>query len=386
MTNDIKLLEIMEKTITTLKNNKDTVIEIINDLQADYDEKQKELKEIKDKLPGIMLECVRLRKLDKQMRQDLIIASNDFSAKGHQNLRRVFEKANTVHTQMFKTEDMEQSYINRRDQLEIQLKKAKLNIEQAESMAHQLITSLSYLQAGINNLNSRLNPKFPGDSDSVYAASLAAFKCIEDEKSRIARDLHDGPMQRIASVQMRIDFCKTAIELDLKKGLLLLENLKQDLSSTLSEVRAILFDLNPAPLDKLGLKACIEHMLCNITDKMQIKLGFTYNLEHLSLDLSIQNTIYRIIQELLNNIRKHAKASAITIQLTAVSDFIQITVEDNGIGFSVPEDFELFRTQNKSYGLSNIYTRIHNINGNLKVSSHPNIGSSFRIELPILSS
>lgn len=386
MTNDIKLLEIMEKTITTLKKNKDTVIEIVSDLQTEYDEKKRELKEIKDKLPDVMLECINLRKLDKQMRQNLIVASTDFSAEGHQNLRRVFEKANTVHTQMIKAEELEQSYISRRDQLEIQLKKARLNIEHAEAMAHQLIASLSYLQVGINDVNSRLIPKSSADSNSVYTASLAAFKCIEDEKSRIARDLHDGPMQQIASVQMRIDFCKTAVELDLKKGLLLVENLKQDLSSTLSEVRAILFDLNPAPLDKLGLKACIEHMLCNITDKMHINLSFTYKLEHLTLDLPTQTTIYRIIQELLNNIKKHANASDVIIQLSEFNNFILITVEDNGIGFSVPEDFELFRTQNKSYGLSNIYTRIHNSNGNLKVSSHPDTGSSFRIELPILSS
>lgn len=368
----------MENAIASLKDNKDTLMEVIQDLQLDYEKKKLELHEIKVKLPQCMLDSKRLMAQDKQLRQELLLASNDFSSSGHQKLRELFEKANETHHAMLKAEETENYYIKRRNELELELKKSLINIERAKGMANQLITSLAYLQTGIEELNNQA----PAPKNTALH-QLSFFKCIENEKSRIARDLHDGPMQRIASVQMRIDFCKTAIELDLMKGFDLLENLKRDLTLTISEIRDILFDLNPAPLEKIGLKACIEHLIHTIFDKQTLAIDFSYQIEHLIIDCPIQITIYRIIQELLNNIKKHAQATKLKLHILEMKHAIYIIVEDNGIGFTVPEDFDILRTQNKSYGLYNIHTRIHQLNGRCKIASQNNKGTTFKVELPL---
>lgn len=383
MSNTQTILEIMENTIEALKNNKENVLGIIQNLQAEYKNKKLELENIKAQLPQLMNETHRLKVTDKKLRKELMLASHDFSEVGHEKIKALFEEASTVHAELFKAEEKEQSYIMRRNNLELALKQMKANIELAESMAQQLIASLSYLQEGLSHIHeAKTEDKKPKD---VATASplLTAIKCIEGEKTRIARDLHDGPTQRIASVQMRIDFCKTAITLDLEKGLSLLDHLKNDLAIALTEVRAILFDLTPAPLEKLGLKTCIEHLLYNFSDKLEVGINYSYQLEGLDIELSLQTAIYRTVQELITNVKKHAQAKNISLILHGTKEFIYVLFEDDGLGFTVPEDIESIPSQKKSYGLFNIHTRIKHLDGQLKIRSTPNKGSRFQIQLPL---
>lgn len=385
MTNTETLLETMEQAILSIKTHKDTVISIIKNLQAEYDKKKKELFDIKMQLPEIFTYVKQLQTLDSKLRSELATASSDFSPEGHNHLEILFEQASATHLQLLKAEDTEHYYVRRRNDLELELKHHQLYIEQAESMAQQLMISLSYLQTGVTHLTDNLTSKISDQAHTALLHYAALFKCIEDEKLRIGRDLHDGPVQRIASAQMRIDFCKKVCESDLEKGLIVLDQLKGDLSLTLSEIREILFDLSPAPLEKLSLKGSIEHILYNILDDERIHIDFSYNLDNLNITQPLQATIYRIIQELVTNIKKHAKATCIKISISCSNNFIYIYVEDNGAGFHIPTDFEIFRSQNKSYGLANIKTRISELNGKLKITSHVNQGSTFKIQLPVLS-
>lgn len=385
MTHDEVLLEIMEKTISTLESNKNIILSIIKNLQSEHEKKKTELLDIKNQLPKIFTYVKQLRVLDHKLRHELALASNDFSPHGHENLKRLFDQANVVHTQLLIGEESEKTSIKRRDELELDLKNSEFNIKQAECMAQQLFVSLSYLQTGTAQLNTSLEEKEATLSDTSLLHYLAFFKSLENEKLRIARDLHDGPIQHIASVQMRIDFCKTAIMQDLEKGLHILDQLKGDLSDTLSEVRDILFDLNPAPLEKIGLKGSIEHLLYSILDPEKIHIIFSYTLDTSSITMPLQTTIYRIIQELVTNIKKHANATSITLRISQARHFIYIHLEDNGIGFNVPSDLESLRIQAKSYGLINVTTRISELNGTLKINSKKHQGSLFIIQLPILS-
>ncbi|MGL5676079.1 MAG: histidine kinase [Cellulosilyticaceae bacterium] len=382
MPNAITLLEIMEKTVYTLETNKNIIVSIIKSLQNDHSDKKQELLNITSELPDIFAKVEHLTLLDKQLRQKLALASCDFSEEGHQKMKSIFDYACDIHSQLLQTVEREKCLITRRDALALELKHQKLHINQAESMAQQLLVSLSYLQSGINQLGKE--PVESESSDDSLAHYLSFYKCVENEKVRIARDLHDGPAQHIASVQMRIDFCRTLIQQDLSQGLLLLEQLKSDLSTTLSDIRDILFNLNPAPLEKYGLKSSIENMLYNSLSQRKTQINFYYELDNVTIPSHLQNTMYRIVQELINNIKKHAAATHIVLRLSESDHFLYIHLEDNGIGFDVPLNFESFCAEKKSYGLSNIATRIQELKGHLKVTSKKNKGSLFKIQLPLL--
>ena len=383
MDNKGQLLDIMEKTISSLEVNKDSMMSLIENMQSEYEKKKQELTDIQIQIPLLMEEVKKLTAYDTQMRQRLASASEDFSEKGRIRLQEIYDEANKIHYQLLKSEEDEDALIKRRNNLELELKRNQFYISQAEHMAQQLVVSLSYLQTGISQLTS-VPEENSASNQSVFSAQYMSFlKSIENEKLHIARDIHDGPAQQIASAQMRVDFCKTVLRHDLEKGLKILDQLKADLASSLTEVRNILFNLTPAPLEKMGLKGSIENLLNTILDSEKTQTAFHFELYDIDIEQGIETTIYRIVQELINNIKKHANASQVALRLSSSDKYVYIHMVDDGKGFYVPEDLEEFSNAQKSFGLANIYTRIKDLDGHLKITSQINKGTVFKIQLPV---
>ncbi|NCB72277.1 MAG: sensor histidine kinase, partial [Clostridia bacterium] len=356
---------------------------LIENMQSEYEKKKQELTDIQIQIPLLMEEVKKLTAYDTQMRQRLASASEDFSEKGRIRLQEIYDEANKIHYQLLKSEEDENALIKRRNNLELELKRNQFYISQAEHMAQQLVVSLSYLQTGISHLTS-VPEENSASNHSVFSAQYMSFlKSIENEKLHIARDIHDGPAQQIASAQMRVDFCKTVLRHDLEKGLKILDQLKADLASSLTEVRNILFNLTPAPLEKMGLKGSIENLLNTILDSEKTQTAFHFELYDIDIEQGIETTIYRIVQELINNIKKHANASQVALRLSSSDKYVYIHMVDDGKGFYVPEDLEEFSNAQKSFGLANIYTRIKDLDGHLKITSQLDKGTVFKIQLPV---
>lgn len=383
MDNKEQLLEIMEKTISSLEVNKDSIMSLIGNMQSEYEKKKQELIDLQIKIPLMMDDVKKLTVQDTEMRQKLAAASEDFSETGRIRLHKTYQQANTIHSQLLKLEEVEDSLIKRRNNLEFELKRNQFYISQAEHMAQQLVVSLSYLQTGISHISSSEEENNNNNQSAFSSRYMSFLKSIENEKLHIARDIHDGPAQQIASAQMRVDFCKTVLRHDLEKGLKILDQLKADLASSLTEVRNILFNLTPAPLEKMGLKGSIENLLNTIIDSEKTSTSFHFELCDVIIEQGIETTIYRIVQELINNIKKHAQATQVVLSLTSSEKYVYINMIDDGIGFNVPEDLKEFSNGQKSFGLSNVYTRIHDLDGHLKISSQIDKGTVFRIQLPV---
>lgn len=376
------LLDIMEKTIASLELNKDSVISLIENMESEHEKKKKELMDIKRRIPIFLDEVKRLARRDSLMRQKLALASDDFSETGHEHLKTIYDEANKAHYELLKAEEEEENLVRRRNNLELELKNSEFYINQAEQMAQQLIVSLSYLQTGVKHLNVSDVENETSPVNTVSDQYVSFLKSIENEKLHIARDLHDGPAQQIASAQMRVDFCKTIIRHDLEKGLTILDQLKSDLSSTLTEVRNILFNLTPAPLEKMGLRGSIDNLLNTILDSSTTNFSFEYDIPQ-NLESTLETTIYRIVQELINNIKKHAQASNVTLKISSSETRIYMYVYDDGVGFEVPDDLNSFINKQKSFGLSNILNRINDLDGKILVDSNKINGTTFKIQLPV---
>lgn len=376
------LLDIMEKTIASLELNKDSVISLIENMESEHDKKKRELMDIKRRIPIFLDEVKRLARRDSLMRQKLALASDDFSETGHEHLKTIYDEANKAHYELLKAEEEEENLVRRRNNLELELKNSEFYINQAEQMAQQLIVSLSYLQTGVKHLNVSDAENETNPVNTVSDQYVSFLKSIENEKLHIARDLHDGPAQQIASAQMRVDFCKTVIKHDLEKGLTILDQLKSDLSSTLTEVRNILFNLTPAPLEKMGLRGSIDNLLNTILDSSTTNFSFEYDIPQ-NLESTLETTVYRIVQELINNIKKHAQASNVTLKISSSESRIYMYVYDDGKGFEVPDDLNSFINKQKSFGLSNILNRINDLDGKILVDSDKINGTTFKIQLPV---
>ncbi|MCD4732340.1 MAG: sensor histidine kinase [Bacteroidales bacterium] len=195
----------------------------------------------------------------------------------------------------------------------------------------------------------------------------------EHERSRMAKDLHDGLGGLLSSVKLhfnniRIENKKLQQSADFQKALELLD-------TTSSEARKISHNLMPEALKKFGLIDALRDFCSNISNSGALNIDFqSYNINE-RLTEAKEIMIYRIVQELVNNIVKHAKASKAIVQLMCNDKMLYLTVEDNGRGFD-PK-----KIKKNSAGMSNIRSRVDFLNGNLDIDSSPEKGTTVSINI-----
>lgn len=201
----------------------------------------------------------------------------------------------------------------------------------------------------------------------------AMISAQEEERSKIARELHDGVVQQIGSVilKSRNLFKNKEFKEDkaAKEVLESLENSNQDL-------RNISHQMMPRALKELGILPALQDLLDGSLGYTEIKSSLeSFNLED-RLPEKIEVTIYRITQELINNIIKHSKATQVSVQLFKNENNIILIVEDNGVGFSS-------KTSKKGIGLLNISSRLDMVKGNVNFEPSPDSGTLVTINIPL---
>lgn len=205
----------------------------------------------------------------------------------------------------------------------------------------------------------------------------AIIETEEKERIRIAKDLHDGVGQLLSAAKLNLSNLEgtfknldTGQELAFKNALSLVDD-------SVKEVRAVSHNMMPNTLLKQGLASAVREFITKIQNTPNLKV----NLEMVGLNERLEqekeSVLYRVIQELVSNIIKHAKASQLTLQLIKHEKELSIMIEDNGIGFDASKinSFE-------GIGLKNIISRVEFINGNIHFDTEPGKGTRIIIDIP----
>lgn len=195
----------------------------------------------------------------------------------------------------------------------------------------------------------------------------------EKERSRIARELHDGLGGILAAAQMHLSTLETAQVNDRQK----LSQSEKLVSSAAEETRRIAHNMLPETLLRLGLDEALKEYSRTITESKLLQVEYESIGIDSRLEASSELAIYRVIQELVNNIIKHAQASHAFIQLHRHNNTLSITIEDNGHGFDTKT------IQKEGIGLANIKSRINFLNGSLNIKSDREKGTSVYIEIQL---
>lgn len=196
---------------------------------------------------------------------------------------------------------------------------------------------------------------------------------IEHERQRIAQDLHDGLGVLLSTIKMKL-----SIENETEQKQQKLGNLMGDIDIALEDIRGISRNLMPITLSKLGFNRAIEELIQNIrisNPNLDIELIKIVDNERLIEPVGVN--LYRIIQELLQNVLKHSKASELIIQLFSREEVFVLMVEDNGVGFDVLDK------KTGGIGLENVKYRVVSMQGLLNVDSFKGKGSTITIEIPL---
>ena len=213
--------------------------------------------------------------------------------------------------------------------------------------------------------------------DELQALGAAAQMTREQEKSRIARELHDELGQLLTMLQMDVVWCKEKLPYGndaLEARLARMEGL---LKSTIAATRRIASDLRPLMLDDLGLVPSLEWLVENFAQRTGIACELTLDERDLDVPKAHASVIFRIVQESLTNIAKHARASHAEIAISRSHEDLVVRVSDDGVGFSPSAP----RKPN-SLGLFGLRERASLIGGEATIISAPGSGTTVEVHIP----
>lgn len=199
------------------------------------------------------------------------------------------------------------------------------------------------------------------------------LKGQEEERSRMAKDLHDGLGSMLSGIKLNLSAMHQNFIIH-SSDVFSFEKALTQLDSAIAEMRRVAHNMMPEALLKFGLHEAIQDYCDNINENGALKMQFTTIGESKSLDATVQKVLYRIFQELTNNALKHAVAQTIFIQMSHHEKGITLTVEDDGKGFDT--------SKTNGTGLQNVKSRVDYLKGTLHIDTSPENGTSITVEMP----
>lgn len=198
---------------------------------------------------------------------------------------------------------------------------------------------------------------------------------IQEERRRIARELHDSVSQQLFAAMMMISALNERADKFDEKEQKQLKMIEHVLSQAQSEMRALLLHLRPISLESKSLKSGIEGLLIELQTKVQMKIH--WDIEDVKLPEGVEDHLFRIAQELLSNTLRHSHATTLEVYLRQLDSTILFKIEDNGVGFNSEEILP------GSYGINNMKERVQGLGGQVRIVSFPNQGTTIEIKIPL---
>lgn len=371
-----RLNQIIKNTIDVIEKSKNEIFDIAEGARKECKLLEDELSHIRVQTLEIIRYVDELKLQEKESRNRLMIVSRNIKEYTEEDIRKAYERARDLQIKVVIKQAEEQQLIQRRNDLERRLKLSKETTNKAESLVSKVGVAMGYLSGGLADLSEQLD-----DIREKQTLGIKIIRAQEEERKRVAREIHDGPAQLMANLFIKTELCEKLIDKNPSQVKTELNSLKELARSSLKDVRKIIYDLRPMSLDDLGLVPTLQRFIENFKEETGQHVEFIVFGEVASLSSIVELAAFRIIQEALNNIRKHAKAQHVLVKLEFVEDYVRLVVSDDGIGF----DKNNVKSQDNDggYGLLSIKERVELLSGKLEVISSPGKGTKIFASIPL---
>jgi two-component system sensor histidine kinase DegS len=225
----------------------------------------------------------------------------------------------------------------------------------------------------------------PGvDAQTQAAIRSAGVEAQESERHRLAREIHDGPAQALANAIIALEFVERAIraggEGSASRAQEEVERIKSTLREGLTEIRRFIFDLRPTMLQDRGLVQTVEHYIATYQSLFPMAIEFSANDAISRLTADQELTAFRVIQESIQNARKHARATRVDVTVGTDGSSLTVRIEDNGRGFS-PD--RVTTHMMGGAGLRGMRERAALVGGEIAIDSEPGEGTRIELSFPL---
>ncbi|MCI6097976.1 MAG: sensor histidine kinase [Anaerovibrio sp.] len=373
------LREAFQNTVDAMENSKGQIFEIYENTKNDVEAARVMLKELKEETAKLQDEVDVLVHCEQQEKQRLVKVSSNFANYSEDKIRASYEAVKDVQVRLALVKEKEFQSRRQRDRLEIRLRGMEQTLLMAERLATKLGTVVGYLTSQISNVVAQMDiaskNKFLG---------VQIIKAQEDERLRVSREIHDGPAQEMANLIYQASICERLVDTRPEEAKAGLQELRRQIRTCLADVRQIIFDMRPMSLDDLGLVPALRQLVSKLEERKILKTDFQVNGKERALEKHVEVTLFRIIQEGLNNIHRHAGVSEGRLRLLFSSNDLSILISDEGRGFDMAETEEMRKsgTGNGHFGILGMEERAKLIGASLNVISNPGEGTKIHVKLP----
>ena len=210
-------------------------------------------------------------------------------------------------------------------------------------------------------------------------AMQTVLRATEQERVRLAADLHDGPVQELTALRYGLTRARNRIQRgqpDQAEGLL--AELEDELAAGITGLRRLMAELRPAVLDEQGLEVALHNQVRAFEATSGVACAISTGLQS-RLDPDLETVLYRVTQETLNNVGKHAGASRVTVSLAAENGSVRLRINDDGVGFDPITASRLLSEGH--FGLAGMRERVEMVGGHLSIDSAPGHGTTVDVEM-----
>jgi two-component system, NarL family, sensor histidine kinase DegS len=339
-----------------------TLQDFIETAHMEHEQTQRELKEIDVLIKQSAAEVERLAQRNAQVNNYVRQLQSNFDTVPREDIKEGYETLINAQQRLF----------TMRGQLE-KLQSDQRNMERLADFQRRLLE----LVGGGGSLPAKARSMGGGDRSSV----IRVIQTEEAAKQSLVRRMHDGPASSLSNFILQAEICQRFFDTDPARARAELNALKSGAASTFGTVKDFIFDLRPMMLDDLGVVPTLRRYIESFQEKNDVAISLSLTGLERRLEGHIEVTIFRAVQELLNNARMHGQATQIQVQLDLDQELVTAVVEDNGQGFN-PDDAS--RPGGiAGIGLSTLRERLEMLDGELAVQSRLGQGTRMEFRIPV---
>lgn len=369
---DVNTLDkIVKTTIAAVEKGKTQIFDIYEAARNEVENIKKDVERTKQETVAIIFVVDDLEKKERRSRVKLMEVSRNFSVYTEDDIKAVYDDARNLQVELAVARAQEQNLRHQRDELELRLRSLKNTVSKAEGLTTQVGAVLGYLGDQMGDVVVKIESL---QQSQVFGAKI--IKAQEEERRRVSREIHDGPAQAMANIVFRAEVCERLIDIDIARAKKEMSDLREQVRQCLKETRKIIFDLRPMTLDDLGLVPTVKRFLDAVKERSGIITEIRILGEERRLDSYVEIGVFRIFQEAITNVEKHAKASTLSIVMEFRRDALLATIIDNGVGFNTADNLG-----NESFGLLGMRERVNLLNGELTIKSEVAVGTKIIVRV-----
>jgi two-component system sensor histidine kinase DegS len=343
--------------------NEFSLASFLEETHKDYEQTQRDLKEIDILIKQSAAEVERLAQRNSQVTSYTRQLQTNFETLPREDIKEAYEALNDVQQRLF----------TMRGQLE-KLQSDQRNLERLAEFQRKIIE----LTDGAGSLpSSSGNRRRVSEQPNV----IRVIQTEEAVRQGLVRKMHDSVASSISNFILQAEICQRFFDVNPDRARTELNALKSSAGSTFSNVKDFIFDLRPMMLDDLGVIPTLRRYAESFQEKNGVPVPITVTGVERRLESHIEVTVFRNVQELLQNAMNHAQATQIQIQIDMGSEQVTAVVEDNGSGFNVDDAFS---GSHKTIGLATLRERTEMLGGELNIQSNLGQGTRIEFSIPIL--